>query len=545
MRKKPSSIDGFVPRHSGRSIGDIHKTSLGVFDRQTTIDHAGESHRPLAMPSEPLPKVDRSVSRKEIDASLKDIEGEDDRPRRRRGLFRRKTREPQGRRRKIVKRIMIVIILIVLVGVGYLGYSFLKNSMSIFKGNVFDIFQNQPLKEDANGRTNILIYGTSGSFKDQRHEGASLTDTLMVLSINQKKKNAFMFNIPRDFYVNYDTTNCSVGYQGKINAMHFCYTGGATDEASDIKGARALQKKFKEITGLTFQYYAHINWAVVTSAVNAVGGIDVDVKGNGSCALWGMPEGSIVDNNMKIRYTPGRHHMNGEQALKFSRARGAAGACGLDQGDFDRQMNQQKVLKALQEKAISAGTLTNLGKVTGLMDAMGQNLRTNFEMSEVRTLMSLGKDIPSSKVTSINLVDQANPLITSGNIPGAGSTQVPRAGTYEYSEIKAFLNKKLNANEVSREDAHVALFNASGVEGFASKQSERLGKQGFNITAVDNAPAGKYSQVEVYDLTNKNPATKKKLASIYNTKVIADRPSITVTGDTDFIVIFGKATSTD
>ncbi len=546
MRKKPSSIDGFVPRHSGRSIGDIHKTSLGVFDRQTTIDHAGESHRPLVAPSEPLPKVDRSVSRREIDESLKDIEGDAAQGgSRRRGLFGRKIAKSQGKRRKVAKRIFLLLALIVVVTLGYLGYSFIKNTGSIFKGNVFDIFQNKPLRMDENGRTNILIYGTSGSFDDQRHEGASLTDTLMVLSIDQKKKNAFMFNIPRDFYVNYDTTGCDVGYQGKINAMHYCYTGGETDQESDIKGAKALQKKFKEITGLSFQYYAHINWAVVVGAVDAVGGVEVNVEGNGSCAAWGMPEGSIVDNNMKIRYTPGNHHMNGEQALRFSRARGAAGACGLNQGDFDRQLNQQKVLKALQVKATSAGTLTNIGKVTGLMDAMGQNLRTDFEMAEVRTLMELGKDIPSDKVTSIDLVSQEDPLIVSGNIPRAGSTQVPRAGTYDYSEIQAFLQKKLNANDISREDAHVALFNASGVEGYAGSQSDQLEKQGFNITATDNAPAGTYDQVEVYDLTGKKAATKKKLASIYGVKVRTGQPSFTVTSDTDFVVIFGKATSAD
>lgn len=548
MRKNTSSMDGFVPRHSGRSIGDIHKTSLGVFDRKTTLDRAGESHRPLVAPSEPLPKVNRSVSRKEIDESLKDIENEDEQPKKRRGFLRRKVAKPQGKRRKFVKRIALFLLLIIIIAGGYLGYTFLKNSMNIFQGNVFDIFQNKPLKMDENGRTNILIYGTSGSFEDQRHEGANLTDTLMVLSIDQKKKDAFMFNIPRDLYVNYDTpAGCTVGYQGKINAMHFCYTGGATDKGSDIKGAKALQKKFKEITGLSFQYYAHINWAVVVKAINAVDGVDVDVQGNGGCAYLGMPDGSVVDANMKIRYKPGKQHMNGEQALRFSRARGDKPPnCGLAQGDFDRQKNQQKVLKALQEKATSAGTLTNLGKVTGLMDAMGQNLRTDFEIAEVRTLMSLGKDISSSNINSIDLNGQDNSLLRTGTniVPGAGSIAAPVVGVYDYSQIKAFIHKKLNATEVSKEDAHVALFNASGVEGYAGQQSERLGKQGFNISSVGNAPTGKYSGVKIYDLSaGKKPATSKKLASIYGVEASTAKSPITVTADTDFVVIFGKEAS--
>jgi len=539
MRKKPASIDGFVPRYPGRSIGDIHKSSLGAFDRKTTIDQTDESHR-LRPPSEL--ESNRSVTRAEIDASLREIEGEDDQPKKRRNFFRRRPKAPKSRRHKIIKRIILVLVLLALVAGAYVGIRAFISSTSVFKGNIFDIFQNKPLKMDENGRTNILIYGTSGTIDDQRHDGANLTDTLMVLSVDQKKKNAYMFNLPRDFYVDYGAA-CLAGYQGKINAMYSCYTDGKTDEKSDVAGAKALQKKAKEITGLSMHYFTHINWAVVTGAVDAVGGVDVKVEGNGSCAAFGMPEGSVVDYNMRVRYKPGVHHMNGDKALRFSRARGSSGGCGLDRGDFDRQMNQQKVLKALQQKATSADTLMNIGKVTSLMDALGQNLRTNFEISEVRTLISLGKDIPSDKVVSIDLVSEENQLIVSGNIPGAGSIQVPRAGTFEYSEIKAFLNKKLNANDITRENAHVALFNASGVEGYAGLQSKRLEKQGFNITAIGNAPTGTYENVEIYDLTKKKSATKKKLQSIYGVKVKTGNPPIAVTGDTDFVIIFAKASS--
>ena len=537
MRKKPQSVDGFVPRYPGRSIGDIHKTSLGGADRETTIAPSAESGRKL-----PAPHNAQAVSKSEVDESLREIGNDEAKPRRR-GLFRRRgAKKPLTRKQKIIRWTLRIVIIMALLLAAYVGYKAFLSGSSIFKGNIFDLIQSRPLKTDENGRTNILIYGTSGSFDDRRHEGAGLTDTLMVLSIHQEKKNAYMFNIPRDFYVDYGAA-CLAGYQGKINAMYECHTGGETSEEADTKGARALQKKFKEITGLTFQYYAHINWAVVVSAINAVGGVEVNVKGNGTCAAFGMPEGSVVDNNMKIRLTPGKHTMKGDEALRFSRARGSAGGCGLDRGDFDRQINQQKVLKALQAKATSAGTLTNVGKVTGLMDAMGQNLRTDFEMAEVRTLMSLARDIPSGSVKSIDLVDEKNQLIVSGNIPGAGSTQVPRAGNFDYSEIHRFLDKKLNASEVSREDAHVALFNASGVEGYAGQQQERLEKQGMNITAAQNAPTGSYSKIELYDLKGKKPATKAKLQSIYGVTATTGNPPFAVTGDTHFVVIFGQTSS--
>jgi LCP family protein required for cell wall assembly len=363
----------------------------------------------------------------------------------------------------------------------------------------------------------------------------------MVLSVDQNKKNAYMVSLPRDLYVDYGAA-CNSGYQGKINELYNCYSDGGTN---DKAGAKALEKKVAEVTGLTIQYYAHINWAVVTEAIDAVGGVDVNVQGNGGCAVYGLPEGSVYDVNMKIRYTPGKHHMNGAEALKFSRARGSDGGCGLNRGDYDRQANQQKVLKALRQKAVSAGTLTNIGKVTSLIDAMGDNLRTNFATSEIRTLMALGQDIPNDKLISIDLAGAEENLIAGEMLNGA-SIQVPRAGMYNYSEIKTYIHKKITANAITREGAHVAVFNATQVQGYAQQQADELTAKGFTITAVQNAPAGKYDSVVIYQTAGDGmSATKAKLASLYGANVKKATPPFTVSSDTDFVVIFGVVSSSD
>ena len=62
---------------------------------------------------------------------------------------------------------------------------------------------------------------------------------------------------------------------------------------------------------------------------------------------------------------------------------------GFEQSNFDREKNQQKIMVAIRDKALSAGTLTDFTKVSGIIDAIGKNLRTNFEKSEVRTLVTL------------------------------------------------------------------------------------------------------------------------------------------------------------
>ncbi|MGK2896218.1 MAG: LCP family protein [Candidatus Saccharimonadales bacterium] len=542
MARKPKAVDGFVVRRNVRPVGDIRRNSLNRISTSATPSPQPSTQTTLGRGSVQRPVT--TVSRQDIDESLNSIDNEEEQPKRRRRLFGRNTAVTKSlpRWRKILKWVIRLLILVIILLGLYVGIKAVINIGSITQGDLLGVFQNKPLKADENGRTNILIYGTSGTIDDQRHEGANLTDTLMVLSINQEKRDAYMVSLPRDLYVDYDAT-CWAGNRGKINAMYECYTEGRTDQAADEKGSQALQSKISEITGLDMQYYAHINWAVVTGVVDAVGGVDVDVVGDGSCVGYGVSEDGIVDYNMDVKYDGGVQHMNGDQALRFSRARGAAGGCGLARGDFDRQLNQQKVLVALRSKAASANTLTNIGKVTSLMDALGQNLRTNFETSEIRTLMSLGNDISSDEIKSIDLVDPEHALIISGNIPGAGSTQVPAAGTYDYSDIIAFIRKTVSGNELAKEEANIVLLNGSGITGYAATQSEKLMELGLAISGVENAPAGAYQPTEIYQVTEGNAATKAKLENVYGVKVSSGTPPVEVAAETDFVIIFGAAAS--
>ena len=81
--------------------------------------------------------------------------------------------------------------------------------------------QNQPLAKDANGRSNFVIFGTAEDDEGGEHGGANLTDSILVLSVDQAKKDAYMISLPRDLWVTYADT-CTVGNQGKLNAAYYC-----------------------------------------------------------------------------------------------------------------------------------------------------------------------------------------------------------------------------------------------------------------------------------------------------------------------------------
>jgi len=540
MKRQQPSVDGFIPRRPGNQLGDLHQTKqparlVRPVDRSL---HTGDNAETTVVG---VARPDKAIGRHDIDDSLRDIDTpviESKKQRKARKNDRNgKVEHPRRKALRIIKWVLITLaILAALIG-GYVVLKAVLASNSVFQGSVFDLVQNQPLKKDENGRSNFVIFGTAEDDENGEHGGANLTDSIMVMSIDQEKKDAYMVSLPRDLWVQYQDT-CWVGNQGKLNAVYTCASNDGEDEAA---GAAALQAKAGEITGLEIQYYIHLNFTAVVEAVDAVGGVDVTIESED-------PRG-IQDRNFDwkcnykcyyVNYKNGEvAHLDGEHALALARSRNAAGGYGLPGGNFDREQNQQKIIKALREKALSAGTLTNVGAVTGLIDALGKNLRTNIETKEIRTLMDLAKDIKTENIISLSLVKEGESLVTTGPYNGQSIVQ-PIAGLFDYSEILAYVKKNVNATAVSREAAHVMVLNGSGVSGTAQIQADKLAELGFVIDDVDNAPDGEYGKATIYQITSDKTASAAKLTELYGVTVKTTAPPVSVVGETDFLVIIGS-----
>ena len=186
------------------------------------------------------------------------------------------------------------------------------------------LFTKTRLKQDDNGRTNVLIFGTS----PDGWEGADLADSIMVLSYHQDNKDAYTVSLPRDLYVKHTCQSWLKTTAGKLNESYGCGKQDAKDSgkdqaASEQAGQAEIAKTAQEVLGMEIHYKVHANWRVLTEVVNALGGIDVKVEAYDGSSM-------VYDVATKIRYRNGETvHMNGEQALAFSRARGSAGGIGL------------------------------------------------------------------------------------------------------------------------------------------------------------------------------------------------------------------------
>jgi LCP family protein required for cell wall assembly len=540
MKQPTHSIDGFVPRRPSRQVGG--RISPGAPAASGAAGLA--QHNPAVSLSESsvqapaLTRTEHGLTRRDIDDSLKDIDTQ--LPERKKKRFGRKGL-PKSRTRRIVFWVVLTLVVLGVAIGGFLAWRAFNAGNSIFKGNLLSVFEGKPLKEDANGRSNFLVLGTSED--DPGHAGGNLTDSMMVVSINQKDKSVAMFSVPRDLEVEYGEL-CAPGNAGKINAYFSCADEGTTDEAEQNRLAKT-QKLIGEIFGLDIQYGVHVNNTVIKESVDAVGGVDVDIQGSN-----GDP--GVYDRNFDwrcnykcyyVKYDNGVHHLDGEHALFFAMARGSVyPTYGLGNSNFDREKNQQKVILALKEKAVSSGTLTNIGKISSLIDAMGDNLRTNIDASEIKTLAQLGVDIKSENIRHISLTEEGSQVVKTGNVNGA-SVVMPVAGMYEYGQIQRYIAKKLTADPVALEEANVVVLNGSGVAGVAQQEADSLEAKGLTISGVDNAPEGDYGKATIYQIGSGMPATKAKLESIYGVTVKTTTPPVTVTGDTNFVVIIGQAST--
>jgi len=523
MKNKYTSTDGFKPRRAGSSLGEEHSKK-----HQVSIKSAEKGSL-------------RNIERFDVNESLKVI-GSIEKPvkkisRRQRKRIAKRVKKPRSLKYKLIRGFLFLLGLALILVAGYTVYKIVIAGGNVLQGNVFDVFQSQPLKQDSNGRSNFLILGTSED--DVNHDGADLTDSMLVVSVDQNDNDVYMFSVPRDLYVEYGSA-CAEGYSGKINSYFSCVSAG-TDAQDEQERLTGVQKLVGDIFGLDIQYGVHVNRTVIEEAVDAVGGIDVDIQGsNGDSGVLDRSfDGACNNTCYYVKYDNGVYHLDGVHALYLAQARGhSAPTYGLSNSNFDREKNQQKILIALKEKATSTGTLTNLTAVTKLIDAFGNNLRTNIQTNEIRTIMQVTSDIKSEDIHTISLFGDDDAVVTTGSYGGA-SVVMPIAGIYDYSDIQSFILKNLANNPITREAAPIIVLNGTDKSGFGQVKADLLTDEGFEVKLVDNAPDGVYEKVEIYHIGTESSATADKLSNMFNVAIKEGMPPIDITGDVQFVIIFG------
>lgn len=471
-------------------------------------------------------------------------------PKQKRRWFSRKQKDltaSKKRRSPVLRVLKWAFLFILITGLGFAGYTGYKLYSAQSKiidregGSSLALRKNvapSELNGEGDGRVNILLIGKGG----EGHEAGDLTDTLLVASIDPFGKTAAILSIPRDLYVKVPGY-----YSMKINAA---YETGKDDAKGDEKaGVNLLEKTIEEHLGIPIHYYGMVDFTAFKQAADAVGGIDINIQGSDPNCLNGGIYDPIFDwqyGKNALRLYGGQQHLNGTQTLLLSRARNSHGGCGMPRSDFDRNMNQRKILVALKDKIFSLDTFSNPLKVVQLMDAAGDHVRTNIRTTEIARLYQLGKDIPSDQIQSLSLVDGDKPLVQGAMINGA-SVVVPIAGVGNYDAIRAFVRSSLVDGYIKKEGAKVAVLNGAGVPGLAKTKADELKSYGYQVVYVGDATTG-VAKTQLIDATKSataKPYTKRYLEQRFKVIGQSGQLPVEVTDPTvDFVIILGQDATT-
>lgn len=255
-------------------------------------------------------------------------------------------------------------------------------------------------------RMNVLVVGVDTA----PGRTATLTDSLMVVSVDPVGETVTIVSIPRDL-VRVPLGDGTV-FGPKLNSL-LAYADRHPDEYPQ-GGMATLEDAVGRVLSIDIDYHAQIDFFGFVKVVDAVGGVDINV----TKAFYDEQYDGLGVNPKGVRgwgVEVGLQRFTGWEALAYARVRKPAG-----ESDFTRAARQQEVLLALRAKVMGGGGL--LTRLPSLLEAFGDVVKTDIPTDRLPDLAAIADEMDSKAIYRAVL---KAPLVKSGGIdPTYGSIQV-------------------------------------------------------------------------------------------------------------------------
>ncbi|AIY72962.1 TPA: LytR family transcriptional regulator BpsX [Bacillus tropicus] len=195
----------------------------------------------------------------------------------------------------------------------------------------------------------ILLIGV-----DQRANETGRSDSQMLFTLNPQKKSMQITSIPRDSYT-------EIVGKGKKDKINHAYAFGGIDMAV---------KTLENFLNVPVDHYIEVNMSGFQDVVDAFGGVDIN--------------NDLEFNYEGSHFTKGNIHLNGTEALRYSRMRYED-----PRGDFGRQIRQRQIIQGVIKKGASVSSLINYGDV---LKAIEKNVKTSLSQVQMFDIQKNYKD---------------------------------------------------------------------------------------------------------------------------------------------------------
>jgi LCP family protein required for cell wall assembly len=410
--------------------------------------------------------------------------------------------EPRQARPKLRNQILFLVGIIVLAGGAFytalvvatqIEHIFFPDSQIRLPGTLANLpgIDKGQSQELGGGRINVLVMGLDRRARDGDIPGR--TDTMFVMTIDPSTGTARGLAMPRDLYVDIPSARGSGTFKERINTAYIYgetngYQGG---------GAALVRKTVENLMGLKLNHHVIIDFEGFKEVINLVGGIDVDVPSPGVNDPF-YSETELPGDYYPCVFEPGLHHMDGSDALCYSRVR-------RNSSDLDRILRQQRVIFAVMDKATQLNVLADPTNVVNLWKRYKDTVDTDVEDWQIPGFAKIAAGIDPDQLAFLSLGAATTPFTTAA---GAAVLLPSEAG------IKQIVDAFVSDNRLLQEAALVEVQNGTGVQGQASKAVEYfvgLGIPNTQLVAV-NASDTSHSKTEIIEFTGKR-YTAERLAS--------------------------------
>lgn len=265
----------------------------------------------------------------------------------------------------VLKGILVILLIIILVTLGAFagGYWYVNDKLGKMQKVEIkeeDLAIDTQVEENLTGYRNIAIFGVDSRSSNLGRGNRS--DCIIIASINNSTKDVKLLSVYRDTYVQIE------GYG--LDKINHAYSFGEAPLA-----LKTLNTNFD----LNIKEFVTVNFDSVSEAVDALGGVNIDVEENEIKYINNyQKETSRVTGKEMVPVThSGLQTLNGVQAVSYGRIRYTEG------GDYKRTERMRDVIEAMFKKLKTK----SIGEINNILDTVLPKVYTNISTSEMISMI--------------------------------------------------------------------------------------------------------------------------------------------------------------
>lgn len=414
--------------------------------------------------------------------------------------------------KRIVKWTALSLLALILT-VGLAGFIFVYRTLGKIGLNTEVIYEAKqqldiPLPDEPR---NILLLGT-----DDTQDGApNRSDTMMLVRVDPKGESVSILSIPRDLIVDIPGHG-----QDKINA------------AFAIGGVPMAIDSVRELTGQPVHHFVVVNFAGFEQAVNAMGGVYVDVDRLYFNDNSDVPYGEEYE---PIDVNPGYQKLNGQDALAYVRYRHT-------DSDFVRISRQQHFIRDAKAQSLKWGNLT---RIPELADLFASNTTSDIGKSDVLSLTKFLLGVDKERIYQAQV-----PIEEFSGGPSGNYLMVAKPA---FSEIMSQFESPVfekpqppvpgavpeqTPSDATRQIA-IEVLNGNGVAGAASLAGTLLEQKGCTGVKVAGNTQDSYTENQIY-YREGNKEAAEEIATLFKPGKVSPLPPEIVT-TASLVVVVGSS----